>query len=270
MKTTAATKKQSKNIQEKEQISNDKLPDSGNREGHESSETGEVVEIKEFKGKTFTVELTAGAILGALSVLFGITWDAYVESLIGGPAFAPGMTWFDVVAVPMLVAFFVFGIRSGLIAAIIGCGAILFYPSEAYGWVAMIAKFCASATMFVVPWLILKLNKRAKENNTKFLPVFKYSSETFKPVANYWVLMGFAIIARLIVMFLVNTLVILPIYIWLLSGKGTFQTVFTNPIEFLSFGGGYTIWNVVQGIADAVIAYLIVYPTKLNERFATW
>lgn len=268
MKTTAVTKKQSNSIQEKEQVSDNKLPGSGDRERKASSETGETVEIKEFKGKTLTIELTAGAILGALSVLFGITWDAYVESLIGGPTFAPGMTWFDVVAVPMLVAFLVFGIRSGLVAAVIGCGAILFYPSEAFGWLAMWPKFFASVTMFVVPWLILKLNKRAKDKGTNFIPSLKYSSETFKPVKNYWVLMGLAIIVRLIFMFIFNTLVVAPLYLWLFGAP--FQTVFSNPTVFLPLGAGYAIWNVVQGISETVIAYLIVYPTKLNERFATW
>ena len=149
-------------------------------------------EMKEYSGKTITIEIAAGAILGGLSVLLSFTWDAYVESLIGSVIFAPGMTWFDVIAVPILIAFFVFSIRSGLIAAVIGCGSIAFYLSEPYGWLAMQPKFVASVSMFLVPWIFLKIvNIRHKKTGkeTWFSKKFGFSSETFNPIVNYIILM---------------------------------------------------------------------------------
>jgi len=233
----------------------------------------ETPELKHYSGKTFVIELAAGAILGGLSVLLGFTWDAYVESLIGSVIFAPGMTWFDVVAVPILVAFFVFSIRSGMIAAIIGCGSIVFYLSEPYGWLAMQPKFVASVSMFLIPWLFLKLVNRRyarKNKETKLSQRFKYSSETFKPIVNYIILMSIAILGRAIVMFIFNLFVTLPVYGWLFSDRSSFAWVGTDPKFFLISSALYSSWNLVQGLADAVISYLIVYPTKLYKLYSTW
>ena len=128
--------------------------------------------------------------------------------------------------------------------------------------------------MFVVPWLILRINERVKTkrgaSSSRVSQIFDYSSETFKPIGNYGLLMGTATLARLLLMFVLNTLLFAPLYLWLFSERGTFDTVFTNPTLFLTLGGGYALWNVVQGVTEAVIAYLIVYPTTLYKRFATW
>lgn len=228
--------------------------------------------MKEYKGNTFTIEFAAGAILGSLSIIIGFTWDAVVERTSGfGPTFAPGMTWIDFLAIPIIVAFFVFGIISGLIAAIIGCGAIAFYLAESFGWLAMWPKFFASTSMFVIPWLILKIiNRKERKKQLPFFKKLQYSSTTFKKLTNYSFLMSMAIIGRAIVMFVLNTLLIAPLFFWLFSGKGEFTTVFTHPEIYLPIGGGYFAWNLVQGLFDAIISYSIVYPTNLYKRFSTW
>ncbi len=157
----------------------------------------DLIETKEFKGKSFTIEIASGAILGGLSVLIGFMWDLYVEGLLKGPTFAQGMTWFDLLTVPILVAFFVFGLRSGLIACAIGCGAIVFYPNEPYGWLAMIPKLTASLTMFVVPWVILKINGRKKElGKNRVIKSLDYSSDALFPKGNYLFVMGTTILFR--------------------------------------------------------------------------
>lgn len=234
----------------------------------------ELPEMKEYSGKTITIEIAAGAILGGLSVLLGFTWDAYVEAFIGSVLFAPGMTWFDVLAVPILIAFFVFSIRSGLIAAVIGCGSIAFYLSEPYGWLAMQPKFVASVSMFFVPWIFLKVvNRRSKKTGkeTWLSKRFSYSSETFNPLLNFIILMIIAIFGRAIIMYIFNLFVTLPIYGWLFSAdKTSFAWVGTNPKEFLIAASLYSSWNLVQGLADALISYLIVYPTRLYKVFSTW
>ncbi len=230
----------------------------------------DLIETKEFKGKSFTIEIASGAILGGLSVLIGFIWDLYVEGLLKGPNFAPGMTWFDLLTVPILVAFFVFGIRSGLIACVIGCGAIIFYPTEAFGWLAMIPKLTSSLTMFVVPWVILKINGRRKESGKKrVIKSLDYSSDALFPIGNYLFVMSTTILFRCITTFIINLFVVAPLFLYLSYG-GEFQTVFTQPIAFLTIVGGYTAWNVVQGTSDAIISYLIVFPTKLNKVFGIW
>ncbi len=231
----------------------------------------DLIETREFKGKSFTIEIASGAILGGLSVLIGFMWDLYVEGLLKGPAFAPGMTWFDLLTVPILVAFFVFGIRSGLIACVIGCGAIVFYPNETYGWLAMIPKLTASLTMFVVPWVILKISGRNKgHGKNRVLKSLDYSSDALSPVGNYLFIMVITIIFRCIFAFIVNLFLVAPLFMYLFSDRSVFPTVFTQPEFFLTLVGGYTAWNVVQGTSDAIISYLIVFPTRLNKVFGIW
>ncbi|NHJ38838.1 MAG: hypothetical protein FK731_02315 [Asgard group archaeon] len=270
----STTKKQTDSTQ----IQDEKLAEmakgkSLDKENEDLHVVDDLPEMKEYSGKTITIEIAAGAILGGLSVLLGFTWDAYVESLIGSVIFAPGMTWFDVLAVPILIAFFVFSIRSGLIAAVIGCGSIAFYLSEPYGWLAMQPKFVASVSMFLVPWIFLKIvNRRNKKTGreTWLSKRFSYSSETFNPIVNYIILMLMAIIGRAVIMFIFNLFVTLPVYGWLFSDRTTFAWVGTDPKEFLILSSLYSSWNLVQGTADALISYLIVYPTKLCKKFSTW
>ncbi len=229
-------------------------------------------EMREHKGRTITIEIAAGAILGGLSALIGFIWDATLESIFWGPTFAPGMTWLDIMAVPMLVAFFVFGIRSGLISAVVGCLAIMAFPGEqGIGWLSMWPKFIASSIMFVIPWMVLKVVSR-KERSNKFFKKFEYSSSTFNHIGVYVFIMVLAILTRLTVMFLLNVLVFAPAFMYLNGWAPKFVNVFDSDWTgiLLGFGGGYAGWNVVQGITDATFSYLIVYPTKLYKRFTTW
>jgi len=234
--------------------------------------TEQLPELKEYSAKNVAIKVAAGAILGSLSIIIGFSWDAIVERIGSfGPSFAPGMTWVDFLAIPIIVAFLIFGLLSGFIAAIIGCGAIAFYLSEAFGWLAMIPKFVATVSMFFFPWLALKIMVRiSRRKEDSSLKKVTMSSEVFSRPINYAFLMVIAILGRGLVMFALNTLVIAPIYVWLYSNKTEFSTVFTNPTFYLSLGGGYAAWNLVQGIFDATLSYLIVYPTKFHKHYATW
>ncbi len=244
---------------------------SESKESNEELHTEDALpELKEYSGKTFAIEVASGAIFGGLSVLIGFMWDMYVEGILKGPLFAPGMTWLDILAVPIIIAFMVFGIRSGLIAAFIGCGAILFYPNEQVGWLAMIIKFISTATMIVVPWMILKINGlRKSEDKFRVLKKLNYSSEALAPIGNYSFLMSNAILVRLILTFIFNLFVSAPFYAYF-AFDAPIVTVFDDPIAVLTLVGGYTAWNIVQGISDAVLSYIIVYPTTLYKHFATW
>ncbi|MHA1739076.1 MAG: hypothetical protein ACTSXA_03415 [Candidatus Heimdallarchaeota archaeon] len=244
-------------------------------EDHEPNEQDEQPEIvtRDIKRRNYSLEIASGAILGAVSVLIGFIWDATLEPAGWGPLFAPGMTWLDILAVPILVAFFIFGIRSGLIAAIIGCSAIIFFPGEkGLGWFSMWPKFIATTTMFVIPWLILRLLSR-KNNEKGFLKRFTYSSDTFSNVGTYAFLMAIAIACRVILMFILNSMLFGPGFIFLSGWSETFPFALAskeNFIFYFSLGGWYALWNIVQGISDSVITYLLVFPTKLHKVFKAW
>ncbi|MBA7682789.1 hypothetical protein ES703_91142 [subsurface metagenome] len=135
----------------------------------------------------------------------------------------------------------------------------------------MLPKFVATITMFLVPWVILKINNNRKaKNKFRILKTLDYSSETFNSVGNYAFLMGNAILFRMIFTFIFNLFVVIPLYFYLVYGGETFETVFTQPILFLTLVGGYTAWNIVQGVTDSILSYLITYPTRLYKVFSTW
>lgn len=59
-------------------------------------------EMKEFKGKTLLVELTGGAILGGMSVVFAFLVNPYMPTV---PLM--GIKIIDFIAIPMILAFIV-------------------------------------------------------------------------------------------------------------------------------------------------------------------
>lgn len=258
---------------EKDSTETDNIVLDDHKESSDQDDQPEIV-TRDIKRRNYTLEIASGAILGSLSVLIGIIWDLTLEPAGWGPStLAPGMTWLDIMAVPMIVAFLIFGIRSGLIAAVIGCTSIIFFPNEAgHGWLSMWPKFFASATMFVVPWLILKALSK-KESEKKFLQRFKYTSDSFGNIGTYVFLMSIAILSRAIIMFILNSLIFGPAFFVVLGITPTWEFMFASKLLFKKYmilGGGYAAWNIVQGIADAVFAYLIVFPTRLHKVFKAW
>ncbi|MHA1503893.1 MAG: hypothetical protein ACTSPT_01730 [Candidatus Heimdallarchaeota archaeon] len=257
---------------EKETTKADTLALDEHQEPMEQDDQPEIV-TRDIKRRNYTLEIAAGAILGSLSVLIGIIWDLTLEPAFWGPQFAPGMTWLDIMAVPMLVAFLIFGIRSGLIAATIGSTAIIFFPNEVNtGFIAMWPKFIASITMFVVPWIFLKTISR-KESDNKFRNRFKNSSDSLENIGTYTFLMVIAILSRMLIMLILNSLVFGPAFFVVLNITPTWEFMFASKelfVKYISLGAGYAAWNGVQGISDAVIAYLLVFPTKLHKVFKAW
>lgn len=209
-------------------------------------------EMKEFKGKTLLVELTGGAILGGMSVVFAFLVNPYMPTV---PLM--GIKIIDFIAIPMILAFIVFGIRGGLLATTIGCLFILLLP-EYLPWVGMLAKFSATIPMIIVPWLFFKTNKFTSK--IRIINLIEESSENL--LKYYPFLMTLAVLIRLLLMFTLNLVAFVPLY----SGI----TLSVDPKMALILAAGYALWNVVQGTVDAYLPYLIAYPTRLAKTFSTW
>ncbi|HUU79602.1 MAG TPA: hypothetical protein VMX55_14750 [candidate division Zixibacteria bacterium] len=215
----------------------------------------EIIETREFKGKTLAIELAGGAILGGLSIVFAVLINPYMPTLPG-----MGIKIFDLIAIPMMVAYIIFGIRSGLLATITGCLGILILP-EYMAWLGMIAKFSATLPMIIIPWMFFKLNN-FNSSKSRILPIIEESSENLRKYYS-WIMLG-AILIRLVLMFALNLFVFIPLF------SGGFITVKTDPRTALLFGAAYGLWNIVQGVGDAYIPYLLAYPTRFTKIFGTW
>ncbi|TFF84915.1 hypothetical protein EU523_00935 [Candidatus Heimdallarchaeota archaeon] len=229
--------------------SNNKPQDSVDSESGEKS-----LLLKEYKGNTLLIELAGGAILGALSILFCLI-NNFIPPIPG-----TGMKFFDIIAIPMMVAFLIFGIRAGLLSTVIGCLGILIL-GEYMAWLGMLAKFLATIPMIVVPWLLLKFGDSIS-NRLSFLPNFSATSESMKKSFSF--LMVPTILFRTIWMFTINLFFTIPLF------SGGTVTISSEPKIALLTATMYGLWNIVQGFGDAYLGWLIAYPTQFDKLFGTW
>ncbi len=215
----------------------------------------DLIETREFKGKSIAIEFAGGAILGGLSIVFAVLVNPFMPTLPG-----LGIKIFDLIAIPMILAYIIFGIRSGLLATVIGCLGILILP-ESMAWVGMLAKFFATIPMIIIPWLVFKTNTLISKKS-KIIPIIEETSDNLKKY--YFWFMLVAILIRFILMFVLNLFVFVPLF----TGGGV--TIATNPQIALTSAIIYALWNFVQGTGDALIPFLLAYPTRFTKIFGTW
>ena len=215
----------------------------------------DLIETREFKGKTFVIELAGGAILGGLSIVFAVLINPLMPTLPG-----LGIKIFDLIAIPMVLAYIIFGIRSGLLATITGCLGILILPEPA-AWIGMLAKFTATIPMIVIPWLIFKTNGFISKRS-KIIPVFEETSDNLKKHFA-WMMLA-AILSRFVLMFVLNLFVFIPLF------TGGAVSITNEAGAALLSATTYALWNIVQGLGDAFIPFLLAYPTRFTKIFGTW
>jgi len=146
--------------------------------------------------------------------------------------------WIDIVAVPWIVAYFLFGIKGGLMASIVGSIVITLIAPDT--WLGASAKFIATVPMFLTLYTSTMIFK-------KKIGQFKNINSILIPILS-------AIVIRGILMFFFNYYFALPIWI---PGK--------TPIQLMSIFPWYIIIgiNAVQGIIDVIFAWLLVFKYKL-------
>lgn len=148
--------------------------------------------------------------------------------------------WIDVVAVPWIIAYFLFGIKGGLTVTLIGSIIITLIAPDT--WLGASAKFIATVPMFLTLYASTLL--------------FKKKIEQFKNVKNILFPILSAIVIRGVLMFFFNYYFALPIWI---PGK--------TPIQLMAIFPWYIIVgiNAVQGIIDVIFAWILVFKYKLSR-----
>lgn len=146
--------------------------------------------------------------------------------------------WIDIVAVPWIVAYFLFGIRGGLMASLVGSIVITLIAPDT--WLGASAKLIATVPMFLTLYAVTF--------------IFKKKIEKFKNIKNILLPILFAIVIRGILMFFFNYYFALPIWI---PGK--------TPIQLMSIFPWYIIIgiNAIQGVIDVIFAWILVFKYKL-------
>lgn len=148
---------------------------------------------------------------------------------------------FDPVSFFWIIAFLIGGIFVGLVAAFAGTVGLFFFDPSGIG---PIFKILATAPMIIIPWLAVHFTARKTGGRILASPSF------------YITAMIVAFLLRLFIMVPVN-LVMVPI----LYGN-------IYPAEFIVTYA--VILNTSQSIWDALIPFLIVYPTGIFKHFKMW
>jgi riboflavin transporter len=174
------------------------------------------------------------AIASGLSAISAITQLIHIG--YQSPQF--GM-WIDVVAVSWLIAYFLYGFRISFIVSLIGAIVITLFAPET--WLGALMKWTASAPM----WIFLGL----------WIVVIKKHVSQYQ---NLWLLLF-----PLFIGLLVRCLIVIPlnyyfaIPIW--TGLSTAKAMTIIPWYVIA------LFNLIQGIIDVGLAWIIVYKFKLNR-----
>jgi riboflavin transporter FmnP len=178
-----------------------------------------------------TRRLAIFAALAAISALFQLLHIGFKTQW--------GM-WIDIVAVPWIMAYFLFDIKGGLIVSLVGSIIITLIAPDT--WLGASAKLLATVPMFFALYLSTK--------------IFKKNIGQFKSIKNIFIPILVAIIVRGILMFFFNYYFALPIWI---PGK--------TPAQLMTIFPWYIIIgiNAIQGIIDVIFAWILIFPYKLSR-----
>jgi hypothetical protein len=182
-----------------------------------------------------TLEIAGAALFGALSIV--VSFSA---------AFIPRLPWgialLDPISIVWMVCFLIFGIRSGVICSVAGCVGLFFF--DPFAPIVPLMKLAATLPMMVVPFLILRTTKKNES----------CSGRDFASTKLWFSAGVIAAIIRIVIMLPINIVVV-----GILFG--------TAIMEIVTF---VLILNAWQSIFDVVVPWLVVYPTKLYERYCQY
>jgi riboflavin transporter FmnP len=181
-----------------------------------------------------TLILTSAGMLAAISAVFQIVHIGYLS---------PWGMWIDFVAVPWILAYFLFGWRGALTVSIVSSLVITFVDPST--WLGAFMKFAATLPMWFIPFVWQKFSK-LKLNDFRKLQIVVIS-------------VFLAITLRTLIVIPLNYYYAIPIW----TGM--------PPSQAMSLVPWWAIFlmNAAQGVMEFVIAWMLVFRFKL-ERFAIW
>lgn len=204
------------------------------------SDTEVVEEVETFLSKKtrFTIQIVGGAIFGALSLVFSLYVVPYL------PRTPEGFAFFDPVSIIWVTCFLIFGPLAGILCSIIGM--VVLFPFDPFTPIGPLMKFSATFSLMIVPILLLYIFKHKKGERM---------SQKLKEPKTYILYGALGVVLRIVVM------------------------VFLNIIVYLSFYGsdGLEYWiilvillNSLTSLWDLLFPYLLVFTSKLDEKFEIW
>lgn len=204
------------------------------------SDTKTADEIESFFSNKirYTIQIVGGAIFGAISLVFSLFVVPYL------PRTPQGFAYFDPVSIIWVTCFLIFGPLAGILCSIIGM--VVLFPFDPFTPIGPIMKFSATFSLIIVPILLLYIFKR--KNGGRL-------SQKLKEPKTYLLYGVLGLALRIIVMVILNIIVYLSFY----GAVG---------LEFWIFM--VILLNSLTSLWDLLIPYLLVFTTKLDEKFQIW
>jgi len=176
--------------------------------------------------------------------------------------YVPRLNWgialFDPTSIFWIIAFLMGGIWVGLVS--MSAGVLLLNFFDPFAPVGPLVKLLATLPMIVIPWLGTKFVQWRSEGD----PSYQDSQEEAEPKAGGRILSkpGFFAIMMVLALF-VRLAITIPVN---LSVVPTLYGI--TDINFIII---YTIiLNISTSFFDALIPYLVVYPTSVYDNFKLW
>lgn len=204
------------------------------------SETESVEEKETFltKSTRFTLQIVGAAIFSALSLIVSLYVVPYL------PRTPEGFAYFDPVSIIWFTCFLIFGPLAGVLCCVIGMTVL--FPFDPFAPIGPLMKFSATFSLMIIPILLLYLIKRKRGGR---------KSQKLKTPKTYIIYGALGTLFRIIVMVILNIIVYLAFY-----GSAGLEYWIVLVI----------LLNALTSLWDLLVPYLLVFTSKLDQKFEIW
>ncbi len=185
-----------------------------------------------------TIQIVGAAIFGALSLVVSLYVVPYL------PRTPEGFAYFDPVSIIWVTCFLIFGPLAGILCSLIGM--VVLFPFDPFTPIGPLMKFSATFSLIIVPILMLYIFKRKKGERM---------SQKLKEPKTYILYGALGVALRIVIMVILNIIVYLYFY-----GSEGLEYWITMVI----------LLNSLTSIWDLLFPYLLVFITRLDEKFEIW
>jgi riboflavin transporter FmnP len=213
-----------------------------------------LIEAKTSKSTQISLQIAGASLFGALSIAFSALLTSVIPRIPGW-----GIAIIDPVSIIWIICFLIFGAKAGLLCCLIGMMGLM--PFDPFAPIGPLMKFSATVALIIVPILFLKLYKEDK--------MIK-NSQKVKKLRNYVLYGVLGVILRIGIMMIFNIILFLTLF----SGGINYVN-----LAFIGLSGitgwtaiifGVIIINAETSLWDLLIPYLVVYGTKIDQKFEIW
>ena len=185
-----------------------------------------------------TLQVVGAAIFSSLSLIFSLFVVPYL------PRTPEGFAYFDPVSIIWVTCFLIFGPLAGVLCCVIGM--VLLFPFDPFSPIGPLMKFSATFSLIIIPILLLYLFKHQAGERM---------SQKLKDLKTYIIYGALGTLTRIIVMVILNIIVYLSFY---------------GPTGLEYWIVLVILLNALTSLWDLLIPYLLVFTTRLDEKFEIW